>query len=417
MRAHWKSAMTAIGAALSTLIAASCSDASRVVSVDRSALRRGASTDQGASGPPSTLQWNAKAIALAAKYKLNQTFAARSYMLVSVSESRALDALETNAGTSEDLDNGVASRGGALGGAAVTVLTYLFPAEQNALEAMLASLRATAPSPSHFDAAVATGRAAAQGVVDLAVTDGSDAVVVPVIPVGPGFWKSAGNVLTPQWPFVRPMLMASGDQFRPNPPPAFGSAEFLTALQRVRAFSDSRTPEQLAILNFWNDPGAVGGHSGHWNQIAVGLILNHNLDERKTVHVLESLNLAISDAAIACMDAKYTYWYIRPYQVDALITTPLGQPPHPSYPSLHACLGGAAVGVLEHEFPADTDDLEATLGEMLLSREWAGLHYWFDTDVGATIGRHVADLANSREAQEHAAESQRQQGQRNYTGR
>ena len=399
MQAQWKSAVTAIGAAMSTFIAASCGDASGALSVDRSAQSQRAAVDQGASGPPFTLEWNAEAITLASKYGLNQTFAARAYMLVSVAESRALDALGANAGASDDLDQGMASRSGALGGAAVTVLTYLFPADKAALEAMLASLRATAPDPSHFDAAVAIGRAAAQGVVDLAVTDGSAAVVVPVIPVGPGFWKSAGSVLTPQWPFVRPMLMTSGSQFRPDPPPAFGSADFLTALAQVRTFSDTRTPEQLAILNFWNDPGAVGGHSGHWNHIAVGLILRHNLNERKAVQLLESLNLAMSDAAIACMDAKYTYWYVRPYQADPLITTPLGKPPHPSYPSLHSCLGGAAVGVLTHEFPEDTDDLESTLAEMLLSRQWAGLHYWFDLQTGATMGRHVAALANSRAPQ------------------
>jgi hypothetical protein len=396
MQAQWKSAVTALGAAMSMFIAASCGDASRALSVDRSAMSKGAIADRGASGPPSTLQWNAEAVALAAAHGLNQTFAARAYMLVSVAESRALDALGNDVGTSDDLDQGEASRSGALGGAAVTVLTYLIPAEQASLEAMLASLRTTAPNPSHFDAAVAIGRTAAQGVVDLAMTDGSSAVVVPVIPPGPGFWKSAGNVLTPQWPFVRPMLMTSGSQFRPGPPPVFGSAEFLAALQQVRTLTDNRTAEQLAILNFWNDPGAVGAHSGHWNQIAEGLIVADQLNERKAVHVLESLNLAMSDAAIACMDAKYTYWYIRPYQVDALITTPLGKPPHPSYPSLHACVGGAAVGVLAHELPAHADELEAMLAQMLLSRQWAGLHYSFDTEVGATIGRQVADLANSR---------------------
>jgi hypothetical protein len=74
--------------------------------------------------------------------------------------------------------------------------------------------------------------------------------------------------------------------------------------------------------------------------------------------VLESLNLALSDATIACFDAKYTYWYIRPCQADTLITTPLGKSAHPAYHSLHSCQGGAAVGVLEHEFPRDAASLQ-----------------------------------------------------------
>jgi membrane-associated phospholipid phosphatase len=383
-----------LACAATTLVTTACSDAPIEPVADYRTLAGTVSADHGASGGPSTLQWNAKSITLAGKYLLRAPVANRAYMLLSVAEARALDALGEGQPTSGGLDNGVASRDAALGGAAVAVLTYLFPAEQNDLEAMLASLRASAPNAERFDAAAAAGRAAAQPVVARALTDGSSAVVVPVIPVGPGFWISPGVVVTPQWPFVRPMLMSSGSQFRPGPPPPFGSAEFLAALARVRNFSDTRTPEQLAIVNFWNDPLAVGNHGAHWNQIAVGLIMREHLNERQAVHVLESLNLALSDASIACMDAKYTYWYVRPYQVDPLITTPIGQPAHPSYPSLHSCQGGAAVGVLAHEFPRDVASLEAMLAEMNLSREWAGLHYSFDTQVGAAIGREVAALAN-----------------------
>jgi membrane-associated phospholipid phosphatase len=345
----------------------------------------------GASGPPFTLQWNAEAIVLAGRRALRAPVANRAYMLLSVAEARALDALG-----GDEADDGVASRGAALGGAAVTVLTYLFPSDQAELEGMLADLRATAPNANHFDAAVTSGRAAGQRVVDAAKTDGSDAIVVPVIPVGQGFWTPPGGlVVTPQWPFVRPMLMTSGSEFRPGPPAPFVSPVFVAALQRVRNYSDTRTPEQLAILNFWNDPIPVGSHGAHWNQIAVSMILRDHLNDQRAVDVLERLNLALSDASIACMDAKYTYWYIRPYQADPLITTPLGQPAHPSYPSLHACQGGAAVGVLEHQFPRDAASLEAMLAEMLLSREWAGLHYWFDTETGAAMGRRVAALSNA----------------------
>lgn len=400
-----------LGAILSLCVATACGDASSAPSARALRPPAVASLDQshGASGPPSTLQWNAEAITLAGKNLLRAPVANRAYMLLSVAEARALDALGEddresatvraaddggkNHGDNED--QGVASRTAALGGAAATVLEYVFPANQAEIEAMVAALRASAPNVAHFDAAVASGRAAGQRVVDAARTDGSDAVVVPVIPVGPGFWISPGTVVTPQWPFVRPMLMHSGSQFRSAPPPAFGSQVFLDALHRVRNFSDTRTAEQLAILNFWNDPIQVGNHGAHWNQIAVSLIVRDHLSEQRAVHVLERMNLALSDATIGCLDAKYTYWYIRPYQADPLITTPIGQPAHPSYPSLHACQGGASVGVLEHEFPHDVASLEAMLSEMLLSREWAGLHYWFDTKTGAELGRKVAALANA----------------------
>ena len=387
-----------LGAVAISLVAAmACRDESRVAPVAPSASAQVRSLNRGASGPPSTLLWNEEAIKLAGKAVLFPTIANRAYMLLSVAEARALDGLDASAERSDDIDQGVASRAAALGGAAGVVLAYIFPADQAEVSAMLESLRAGAPNTAHFDAAVNAGRAAGQNVVDDAKTDGSNAVVVPVVPVGPQYWKPPANgILTPQWPFVRPMLMTSGNQFRPEPPPAFGSPVYLAALQRVRNFSDTRTPEQLAILNFWNDPGPVGQHGGHWNHIAVDLILRHHLNERRAVRVLEHLNLALSDASIACLDAKYTYWFVRPYQADPLITTPLGQPRHPAYPSLHSCQGGAAVGVLEYEFPGDAESLEAMDAEMNLSREWAGLHYWFDTAVGTRMGRQVADLANVR---------------------
>ena len=380
-----------------SLCATACSESPSAPANERARLQTDARLEQarGASGGPSTLQWNAEAITLAGRHLLRAPVANRAYMLLSVAEAGSLDALSGATGPSTDTDDGVASRVGALGGAAVTGLTYVFPTDQAELEAMLAALRSAAPNAAHFDASVAVGRTAGQRVVDVARVDHSDAVVVPVIPVGPGFWTPPGLVVTPQWPFVTPMLMTSGSQFRPGPPPTFGSSVFLAALQRVRSFSDTRTADQLAILNFWNDPAAVGNHGAHWNHIAVEIILREHLNEERAVRVLERLNLALSDASIACMDAKYTYWYVRPYQADPLITTPLGQPGHPSYPSLHSCQGGAAVGVLAHEFPRDADALEAMLAEMNLSREWAGLHYWFDTETGAAVGRQVARLANA----------------------
>lgn len=387
--------VVAVLAAVLSLYATACVEAP-TAPMNQRALQMDARVEQsrGASGGPSTLQWNAEAITLAGRHLLRAPVANRAYMLLGVAEARALDALDGAPGQS-GVDAGVASRVAALGAAAVVVLEYLFPTDQPEIDAMLTALRAAAPNTAHFDAAVAVGRTEGQHVVADARTDHSDAVVVPVIPVGPGFWVSPGVVVTPQWPFVRPMLMTSGSQFRPGPPPAFGSDAFIAALQRVRNFSDTRTAEQLAILNFWNDPLEVGNHGAHWNHIAVDLILREHLDEDRAVRVLARLNLALSDATIACMDAKYTYWYIRPYQADPLITTPIGKPAHPSYPSLHSCQGGAAVGVLAHEFPRDADALEAMLAEMNLSREWAGLHYWFDTQTGADLGRKVAALANA----------------------
>ncbi len=107
------------------------------------------------------------------------------------------------------------------------------------------------------------------------------------------------------------------------------------------------------------------------------------------------MNAAIFDALIGCFDAKYTYWFIRPPQADPLITLPIGLPPHPSYPSAHSCVSGAATGVLMAAFPEDRNRLEAVAQEASISRLYAGIHYRFDMVAGLGLGRNTAGKAMS----------------------
>jgi membrane-associated phospholipid phosphatase len=192
---------------------------------------------------------------------------------------------------------------------------------------------------------------------------------------------------------VRPGLMTSGDQFRPAPPPAFGSPEFLAALAEVRHYSDARTAEQLRIAQFWNSGYGPGGPAGFFGTLAAALTTGQNLDERRAARVLAVMHMAIMDASIGCYEAKYFYWYIRPYQADAAITTPVGRPNFPAYPSAHSCLSSAAAGVLAGYFPSAAEELRAMVQEAGMSRLYAGLHFDFDIAAGQQLGYSVAELA------------------------
>jgi hypothetical protein len=195
---------------------------------------------------------------------------------------------------------------------------------------------------------------------------------------------------------MRPFFMESGDQFRPAPPPAFGSPEFLAALAEVRRLSDGRTAEQLRIAQRWAlTTGSLV--SGFWNEETSELIARYRLNERRAARALALVHMAAIDATIACYDAKYTYWLIRPYRADPAITTPIGRPNHPSYPSSHGCSSGAAAYVLAALFPADADDLVAMADEAGESRLYAGIHYRFDKDAALGIARRVASLALARD--------------------
>ena len=199
---------------------------------------------------------------------------------------------------------------------------------------------------------------------------------------------------------MRPFFMESGNQFRPGPPPAFGSAKFLAALEEVRRFSDTRTPDQLRIAQFWAlTTGSLT--AGFWNEETTNRIERYHLNERRAARALALVHMAAVDATIACYDAKYTYWLIRPYRADPAITTPIGRPNHPSYPSAHACSSSAAASVLASLFPADAAQLAQMADEAGESRLYAGIHYRFDKDAGLHIGRQVAALALRRHI-EHA---------------
>jgi hypothetical protein len=191
---------------------------------------------------------------------------------------------------------------------------------------------------------------------------------------------------------VRPFYMKTGADFRPAPPPAFGSNAYTTALNEIRAFSDNRTAAQDSIARFW--AMATGTLvAGYWNEVATSFISKYRLGELRATHLLALMNTAAMDGNIACHDAKYAYWMIRPSQADAGIRTAIGLPNHPSYPSNHACLSGAAALILAAEFPAERAEMDRQATEATVSRYYAGLHYRFDGDAGLTIARQVADLA------------------------
>src|SRR5262249_8033941 len=127
--------------------------------------------------------------------------------------------------------------------------------------------------------------------------------------------------------------------------------------------------------------------------IATAEIAKFHLDELRAAHVLALANMVAMDAFIACHDAKYTYWLIRPPQADPGIITAIPLPNHPSYPSNHSCVTGSTMAVLAALFPSDSGYLTGLADSAAISRLYGGIHYRFDTTVGLALGRTVAAYA------------------------
>ena len=147
------------------------------------------------------------------------------------------------------------------------------------------------------------------------------------------------------------------------------------------------------LRSFWATGYGAGGPAGWFGNVATSLAARQNLDERRTARLLAVLHMAVMDASIGCYEAKYSYWYARPYQFDPAIMVPVTRPNFPSYPSAHSCLSSAAAGVLSSFFPSAADELDAMVEEAGISRIYAGLHFRFDITAGQTLGFAVADLA------------------------
>jgi hypothetical protein len=381
--------------------AAACTDASRaptesIAPPEPSMHRAGGAA---AERVTASALWNQRTREIISRRGGSSNAAARTFALVSVAQYDAVIAAERAKHRGRH-----PSEAAAAAAASAAVLAGLYSAEQSFIDAQLASDAAYLPTlPSErdadFDAGAAVGREVAAAVLAYAATDGSKTPWTGTVPVGPGYWIPIS--IPPQdanWGAVRPWLMRSGDQFRPAPPPAFGSPAYLVDLAEVRQLSDTRTDEQLAIAKYWSTGYGAGGPAGFFGSVASQLAAGRHLDERQTARMLAVMHMAIMDASIGCYEAKYLYWYLHPYQADPAITVPVTRPNFPSFPSAHSCLSAAAAGVLSGFFPSAKPDLQAMVQEAGMSRIYAALHFRFDVTAGQELGYGVARLALRRAA-------------------
>jgi membrane-associated phospholipid phosphatase len=303
----------------------------------------------------------------------------------------------------------------AVAAAASTVFTYLFPKESAgtftalADEAATSQLLAARAFRSDVAAGQAIGRAVGERAVARGKADGSDAswdgsgrLTDPGSwqPTPPGFFQQPAEPLAGKW---RTWVLASGDQYRPSPPPPFQSPAWQAELAAVQEAVARRTPEQEAAVQFWaGSPGTVTP-AGLWIEIARDLIVRDGLDAAHAARVLALVSVAMADGFICCWDAKYTYWTERPITADPSLDVLIPTPPFPSYTSGHSTISTAAATVLGHLFPADEDTLLERAEEATRSRLWAGIHVPIDTEMGALGGGMIGRLVVAR-AQDDGAE-------------
>ena len=95
------------------------------------------------------------------------------------------------------------------------------------------------------------------------------------------------------------------------------------------------------------------------------------------------------DAFIASQDGKFTYWYIRPPQLEPAIVPLFPVPNHPSYPSNHSTFSATRSEMLAYLFPQRAEFVRGVGKEAGDSRIWAGIHYSIDNVSGVALGKAV----------------------------
>jgi membrane-associated phospholipid phosphatase len=287
--------------------------------------------------------------------------------------------------------------------AAAGVLSYLFPNDDTASfhalarEAGEARIAAGAAYRSDVDAGFAIGRAVAARVVARARTDGSATAWTGTVPTGSSAWRPTPIkfVMPPFDPTAgswRTWVIPTGSAFRPEPPPLPGSERFEWDLQELLFLSRTRTAEQVNIARFW----ASESPSARWEVLMQEEIAHRRLGPMRAARALALASVATYDAMVACWDAKFTYWLMRPVTANAAVATVFPTPPFPSYPSGHSTLSSAVAEVFAELFPDAAQHYRQKGEEASLSRVFAAVHYRFDVLAGEELGRRVGEAVVER---------------------
>jgi membrane-associated phospholipid phosphatase len=288
-------------------------------------------------------------------------------------------------------------------GAASEVLAYIYPERglyfrQKAEEAARSRLTAGVNYPSDVAAGLALGRQVAALVIARGKSDGTDAKWTGSVPGGPGKWTGTNPVL-PMAGTWKPWVLLAADEFRPAPPIPYDSSEKLAELAELKNFP--RTPQTNNEALFWE--AAVGGLRAHqyWNEQLSKKTLEYRLDDDppRAARAFALPFVTLYDVGIACWEAKYTYWAIRPFQLDPEVKPLFTTPNHPSYPAAHACASIAVTRMLGYLFPRDAEAFTALGARAAESRIWAGIHYRSDIVAGRQLALAVANKVIERARQ------------------
>jgi hypothetical protein len=367
--------------------------------------------------------WNEKAVAAVYTARLSPDMQSRSLAIMHVAMFEALNSI---APRYAPFRARLQAEPGALPEVAAAVaahrsLVRLLPDQSRDFDAALQAALAKVPDGAGKSAGVRLGDRAAAAILAEREQDGSTAAITYRPYTMPGKYVPTVFPASSTWNGVKPFVLKSGNQFRPPEPYALTSAQWAADYNEVKRMGaktgSERTPEQTDIARFWQLTGAAT-----YNPVTRHVAEVKRLDLLDSARLFALSSIATADTAVAIFDAKYAHNFWRPVTAirngdidgndaterDAGWEPMIATPMHPEYPCAHCTFQGAAAGVLQVMYgdalprfsltstaaPGLTGSFERLsdyVKEVVNARIYEGVHYRTSGEVGAALGRRIAE--------------------------
>jgi PAP2 superfamily len=314
------------------------------------------------------------------------------------------------------------SKEAAAAAAAATVLQTIDEKTAGQVKAALAAYLASIPDGAAKTDGVTLGTAVAAKVLEARANDGSGSPDAYRPRTTPGVYVPTTITISSMWPNVKPFVIATPSQFRPEPPVLLEGKEWATDYNEIKdcggQISTKRTAEETEIALFWLVGPPVAYHP-FVRQLAIA----KQMSVVDSARFMALVSVGLTDAIIAVLDAKYHYNFWRPItairngDIDGNAATereetwqPIATTPmHPEYPCAHCIQSGSVAGVVKAALgsmdipeiamtsptaPGVTrrwTSMTALTEEIANARVWAGFHYRFSTRVGTRMGLEIGD--------------------------
>ena len=269
-------------------------------------------------------------------------------------------------------------------GVAVTIFSHFYPAmadsvKRLAQQQMDSRVAAGVAFPSDTRAGFELGKKIAEIEIEKTKDYVSTVAWDGKVPDKPGLWRGKFAML-PLAGKNKTVVLESSSEFRPEPPP-----DFTKEMEEMKNYK--QTFRSLSNAFYW------ANQSWFSDNVPKRMFENNlHLNPPRSARINAIINIASYDCFVACWDAKYTYWGIRPNQYDTTFRPAiLVTPPFPGYPSGHAAISGMMAEVCSYFFPDEKEIFRQKAKDAAESRFQAGIHFRTDNEVALELGRKVAN--------------------------